>query len=190
MRIGILALQGDFEAHSKMLQRMGISFIFVTHPKHLSGLRGLILPGGESTTLLKFLEEDDFFSALKQFAEAGRCLFGTCAGAILLAKKVIKPSQHSLKLVDVTIERNAYGRQLASHIGVGNYLHKKQNLEMVFIRAPRILQLGPSVNIFATYQDQPVGVIEDRVMLTTFHPELTSNTAIHQLFIEKCEAWQ
>lgn len=186
MKVGILAVQGDFEAHAKTLGRMGIRSIYVTHPKHLSGTKGLILPGGESTTMLKFLAEDNFLEAIHAYAMEDRGLFGTCAGAILLAKKVLNPSQLSLNLIDATLERNAYGRQLSSHIGIGDYFDHKNNLEMVFIRAPRITHMGKNVLVFAQYQNMPVGIIENRIMLTTFHPELTQDTTVHKLFIDKC----
>lgn len=186
MRVGILAVQGDFEAHGNVIKRLGYPFIYVTHPKHLSGIQGLILPGGESTTMLQFLLEDGFLEALQAFAKAKRALFGTCAGAILLAREVINPSQPSLNLLDVTIERNAYGRQLSSHIGLGDYLDKKNHLSMAFIRAPRIKKMGPDVKIFATYRGEPVGVMQDHFLMTTFHPELSEDTTIHQLFIDHC----
>lgn len=186
MRLGVLALQGGFDAHAERLKRLGVPWVFVTHAQQLNDVHGLILPGGESSTMLTLLEAGDFFPALIQFA-AERVLFGTCAGAILLAKKVLNPAQPSLGLINITVERNAYGRQLASHIGRGDYRGGKENFEMVFIRAPRILKLGSEVTVFASYANQPVGVIEKRCMLTTFHPELTADSAIHQLFIEKCE---
>jgi pyridoxal 5'-phosphate synthase pdxT subunit len=187
MRIGVLAIQGDFEAHAKILKSMDVTSIYVTRPEHLSGIQGLILPGGESTTMLKLLMQDGFFDALKKFAMADRFLFGTCAGSILLAKEVLNPSQVSLNLLDATVERNAYGRQLASHIGKGNYFDQVEAMEMIFIRAPKITRVDSRVEIFATYQNEPVGVMNDRCMITTFHPELTNDTTLHQLFLDKIQ---
>jgi pyridoxal 5'-phosphate synthase pdxT subunit len=186
MKVGILAVQGNFEAHACVMRALGVAYHLVNHPKQLSGIQGLILPGGESTTMLKFLLENQFLEAIQEFALAGRCLFGTCAGAILLAKKVLNPEQVSLNLMDIIIERNAYGRQLDSQIVKGDFLGQRANLDMVFIRAPRIVNIGPGVAVFASYQQEPVGVSEQNWLLTTFHPELTASTAIHQLFISKC----
>lgn len=183
MKVGILALQGGYIAHQQVLNQLNVDAIFVRKVQDLRGLSGLILPGGESTTILKFLMENDFLQSIVSFALAGNFLFGTCAGAILLAKEVLSPSQSSLQLVDITIQRNAYGSQLASHIGKGQYVGVDNTIDMVFIRAPRILRVGPQAHIFATYQGEPVGVQEGTCMLTTFHPELTCNTAIHEQFI-------
>jgi 5'-phosphate synthase pdxT subunit len=184
MNIGIFAVQGDFEAHATMLQRLSVPYTFVTKPSQLRSIDGLILPGGESTTMLKFLTEENFLEPIQDFAKTN-CLLGTCAGAILLANKVMNPSQYSLALIDVLIERNAYGRQLASHIVWGDF--GSQKIEMVFIRAPRILEIGPEVEVFATYEGEPVGVSQGNFMLTTFHPELTENPQVHQHFISQCK---
>ncbi|MBA2654298.1 MAG: pyridoxal 5'-phosphate synthase glutaminase subunit PdxT [Gammaproteobacteria bacterium] len=184
LRVGILSVQGDFEAHADVLERLNVASVFVTHPKHLSGIQGLILPGGESTAMLKFLLEEGFIEAIKEFALAGRCLYGTCAGAILLADEVVNPSQQSLHLIDATVERNAFGRQIASRISEGICFDKP--MEMVFIRAPRIVRLGKKATAFAYYEGQPVGVTQDRYMMTTFHPELTQDVSVHELFVELC----
>lgn len=190
MKVGILALQGDYEAHAKVLDKLNIAYTFVRHPKHLATITGLILPGGESTTLLHLLKEDNFLEAIRDFAD-NNYLFGTCAGAILLAKEVTQSAQPSLGLIDVAVERNAYGRQLDSQIVEGSLFLDESNpvsIEMVFIRAPKITRVGSAVQVFATYQDQPVGVHNDRCMLTTFHPELTSSTLIHEYFITRLSA--
>lgn len=184
MKIGILALQGDYEAHGQVLEHLNVEYLYIRKPEHLLSVKGLILPGGESTAMLNFLVENDFFEAIKSFATQGHFLFGTCAGAILLGKEVISPSQSSLGLLDVTIERNAFGRQLSSHIGRGNFLGKENDLDMIFIRAPRLLRVGKDVKVFATYQNQPVGVVQNNLMATTFHPELTQDYRIHQMFID------
>lgn len=181
MRVGILSIQGGFDAHAAMLQRLNTPYSFVTHPKHLSGLQGLIIPGGESSTMLKFLAEDNFLSAIKQFASENRPIFGTCAGAILLAREVLNPQQVSLGLIDITVERNSFGRQLSSHIGWGHFLDRP--MEMVFIRSPRITRVGVDAKILATYQGDTVAVQQDNCLITTFHPELTQDTTLHQLFI-------
>lgn len=185
MKIGILALQGDFQAHANVLQRLNVPFLYVYHPRDLVGLQGLILPGGESPAMLKFLLEDNFLLAIRAFAKEGGFLFGTCAGAILLAEEVINPVQTSLKLVDITIERNAFGRQLASHVGRGDYYDQANYLEMIFIRAPHICRVGEEVLVFAKYQGWPVGVLQNQCMLTTFHPELTKDNTVHQMFIDQ-----
>jgi 5'-phosphate synthase pdxT subunit len=186
MKIGILALQGDFAAHGKMLESLGVPYSLVTEPTQLKDIDGLILPGGESTTMLKFLTEDDFLEKIQEFARKKGHVFGTCAGAILLANEGTDPAQTSLGLVDIAIERNAYGRQLGSHIGVGRLqIEQEQDFNMVFIRAPKITRIGESCRIFATYQGLPVGVLSDRVMLTTFHPELSQDSAVHRFFISQ-----
>jgi 5'-phosphate synthase pdxT subunit len=185
MKIGILAIQGDYEAHGRMLDQLHVEYLYVRRPQHLHGVDGLILPGGESTTMLKFLSENDFLQAIKNFAQTGHYLLGTCAGAILLAKTVINPTQQSLGLVNITIERNAFGRQLASHIGRGHYVFKEDPVEMVFIRAPRICAVGENVTVFASYQNEPVGVESGRCLLATFHPELTQDLSLHEYFIKR-----
>lgn len=186
MRVGVLALQGGYQAHVTVLERLNIPSVLVTHPQHLTGLQGLILPGGESTTMLKLLVEEGLFSAIQEFAKAGRCLFGTCAGAILLANQVLNPYQPSLGLIDVCIERNAYGRQIASRIEWGYFLDQQEPLEMVFIRAPKLTTFSHNTTVFATSCNQPVGVMTNRIMLTTFHPELTVDNRIHSLFLSLC----
>jgi len=183
MRIGVLAVQGDFEAHSKVLDQLGVERRLVKCAADLAGLDGLILPGGESTTQLKFLEEDGLWAALKKFAESGGALFGTCAGAILLAREVRNPAQPSLALADFAIVRNAYGRQLASAVRSGNSKLKDQPLEMVFIRAPIIEQVGPSVEVLAECDGRPVLVRQGRILAATFHPELTADTTVHEAFL-------
>lgn len=187
MQIGILALQGDYEAHGRMLEHLGVEYIYVRKPQHLYAIDGLILPGGESTTMLKFLLQQNFFDSIKIFASIGKPIFGTCAGAILLANEVINPQQSSLALVDVTIERNAYGRQLASYITHANCDLKKEPLEMIFIRAPRIRRVGLHVKVLIQHNDEAVCVQENNCLLATFHPELTNDTTLHEYFILQCE---
>lgn len=192
MKIGILSLQGDFQAHGKVLQELGVHFTYITEPQQLSEVSGLIMPGGESTTMIKLMREENFLTAIQDFVKKGGYTFGTCAGAILLAKEVKHPEQASLGLLDVTVERNAYGRQLGSHIGIGEIdwpqSEMVKNYEMIFIRAPKITRVGKDVTTFATYENSPVGVMSDRCFITTFHPELTQDYSIHQYFIKQITA--
>lgn len=184
MKIGILAVQGDFEAHAARLAELGAETIEVRTVKHLDGCDGLILPGGESTTQLQFLQEEGLFEAVKQFAEECGAIFGTCAGAILLATQVKNPGQASLGLLDMTVLRNAYGRQLASDVFFGPSKLADVPMEMVFIRAPVIDSVGPGVEVLAEYAGKPVLVRKGNVMAGTFHPELTQDTTVHRFFLD------
>jgi len=183
-KIGILAIQGDYEAHARMLERLGVEYTYVRVPGDLVGLNGIILPGGESTTHLKVLTEEGLFDALKQFAKNGGAFFGTCAGAILLARTVHGPPQVSLGLLDISILRNGYGRQLASDVRMGPTKLHKDPLEMVFIRAPIIESVGKGIEVLAEDAGHPVLVQQGRIMASTFHPELTTDTAVHQHFLQ------
>ena len=183
MKIGILAVQGDFEAHAAMLAGMGVESCEVRTPLDLDGCDGLILPGGESTTQLQFLQEEGLFDAIRDFASEDGAIFGTCAGAILLATEVKNPAQDSLGLLDMTVLRNAYGRQIASEVASGPSSLKKQPLEMVFIRGPIIERVGPDVEVLAEYAGKPALVQKDRIMAATFHPELTDDTTVHKRFV-------
>jgi 5'-phosphate synthase pdxT subunit len=185
MRIGILAVQGDFEAHAAMLANLGAEGALVRSPSDLCDLKAIILPGGESTTQLKFLQEEGLFIALQRFAQAGGAFFGTCAGAILLAKEVKNPPQESLALADFVVVRNAYGRQLASEVREGMTRLRSEPLEMVFIRAPVIESAGAGVEVLAESQGRPVLVRQGRVLAATFHPELTGDTLVHQYFLSQ-----
>lgn len=184
MKIGILAIQGDFEAHAKMLERLGVEHSYVRQPGDLAGLKGVILPGGESTTHLKVLTEEGLFDALKQFAANGGAFFGTCAGAILLAREVSGPAQASLGLLDISIRRNAYGRQLASDVHTGSTTLRREPLEMVFIRAPVIESVGEAIEVLAEEAGHAVLVREGRILAATFHPELTDDPAVHEHFLK------
>jgi len=183
-KIGILAIQGDYEAHARMLERLGVEYTYVRVPGDLVGLNGIILPGGESTTHLKVLTEEGLFDALKQFAKDGGAFFGTCAGAILLARTVHGPPQDSLGLIDISILRNGYGRQLASDVRMGPTKLHKDPLEMVFIRAPIIESVGKGIEVLAEDAGHPVLVQQGRIMASTFHPELTTDTAVHEHFLQ------
>lgn len=183
MKIGILAIQGDFEAHAAMLARLGVETVEVRTTKDLEGCDGLILPGGESTTQLQFLQEEGLFDAIKRFADEGGAVFGTCAGAILLATRVENPGQSSLGLLNMTVHRNAYGRQIASDVVSGTSFLKNGPLEMVFIRGPVIESVGNGVEVLAEYAGKPALVQKGRIMAATFHPELTDDTTVHLRFL-------
>lgn len=186
-KIGILAIQGDYEAHAKALDRLGVAHTYVRRPGDLAGLAGLILPGGESTTHLKVMTEESLWNAVRKFAADGGAFFGTCAGAILLAREVRGPAQASLGLLDISIVRNAYGRQLASDVRTGPTKLRKEPLEMVFIRAPIIESAGPGVEILAEDDGHPVLVQQGRILASTFHPELTDDPAVHEHFLKLIE---
>jgi pyridoxal 5'-phosphate synthase pdxT subunit len=186
VRIGVLALQGDFALHARALEKCGVEAVEVRKPEQLDDVEGLIIPGGESTTLLKLMDAWHFVPALEKFHAAGKPMFGTCAGLILLARDVESPRQFSLGLVDVTVERNAYGRQRESFeaSGVARLDGRAVPLEMVFIRAPRIRRAGPGVEILAEHAGEPVMARQDRVLVATFHPELTDDCTVHRYFCD------
>ena len=189
MRVGILALQGDFAAHARALERVGAEHVEVRLPRDLHDCAGLLLPGGESTTLLRLLEPHGLLEAIPAFHRDGGALLGTCAGAILLADEV-RPSQPSFALIDIAVERNAYGRQResfeASAVATPR-LGAEENAEgmpMLFIRAPRIVRVGHNVQVLATWAGDPVLVRGERVLACTGHPELTRSLRVHRLFVE------
>jgi len=182
-RVGVLAIQGNYASHSQALTEAGAEPVEVRKPEELAGLDGLILPGGESTTILKFLEKHRFFEALGDFCQH-HPVFGTCAGAILLAREVRNPAQRSLRVLDVVVERNAYGRQIDSTILTAESALPGEPLEMVFIRAPRIVEIGAGVKVLARRDGNPVLVQQGRIMAATFHPELSRDRRVHRLFVE------
>jgi 5'-phosphate synthase pdxT subunit len=184
MIIGVLALQGDFDAHRRRLEELGAKVVLVKKPEQLDGLDGLVIPGGESGTFLKLLGEEGF-AKLKEFVHA-KPTFGTCAGAILLATEVENPKQAGLGALDIRVRRNAYGRQIDSSIREGRL--GDSPLEMVFIRAPKIERVGSGVEIIATEGADPVAVRQGKIMAATFHPELSEDTRVHQAFLDLCEA--
>lgn len=183
MKIGVLAVQGDFAAHARMLRRLGVEAIEVRRADELEELDGLIMPGGESTTMLKFLAEENLTPTIKKFAASGRPVFGTCAGAILLAREAINPAQPSLDLIDITVERNAFGRQVDSFIDQVETALEGGSMEAVFIRAPRIRRVGRGVEVLAALDGEPVLVRERNVLAATFHPEMTGDDRAHRLFL-------
>jgi len=188
MRIGVLALQGDFAMHARALEKCGhqseIEVVEIRKPEQLEDIDGLIMPGGESTTLLKLMDAWGFVPALEKFHAGGKPIFGTCAGLILAARDVANPAQFSLGLIDVGVERNAYGRQRESFETAGTAVldGRPVPIEMVFIRAPRIRRVGPGVETLARHGDEPVMARQGSVLVATFHPELTDDPTVHEYF--------
>jgi pyridoxal 5'-phosphate synthase pdxT subunit len=184
VKIGILAVQGDFEAHAAMLANMGVESVEVRTPADLADCDGLILPGGESTTQLQFLREEGLDAAIRKFAADDKALFGTCAGAILLASEVKNPQQDSLGILDMTVLRNGYGRQVHSDVVSGPSTLRKEPLEMVFIRGPVIERVAPNVEVLAEYAGKPALVQKGHVLASAFHPELTDDVTVHRHFLD------
>lgn len=180
MIIGVLALQGDFDAHRRRLEELGAQVVLVKKPEELDDIDGLVIPGGESGTFLKLLGEAGF-AKLKEFVRV-KPTFGTCAGAILLAAKVENPEQAGLGALDINVRRNAYGRQIDSSIREGKL--GGSPLEMVFIRAPKISRVGEGVEVLAIEGNDPVAVRQGNAMAATFHPELSDDTRVHQAFLD------
>ena len=181
-KVGVLALQGDFAKHAKSLELVGAEAIEVRSQAGLDQVDALVMPGGESTTMLKLIGYENLWDSLLAFGHA-KPIFGTCAGAILLAKHVMNPNQVSLGLMDLDVERNAYGRQLDSHIAQLDL--EGQPLEAVFIRAPIIRRVGPGAQVLATHRGDPVLVTEGKHMVATFHPELTCDPRVHEIFLRR-----
>lgn len=189
-RVGVLALQGDFAAHAAALARAGAEPVLVRDAGQLADIDGLVIPGGESTTMLKLLHYDNLLEPLQQFARE-KPVFGTCAGAILLARQVSHPEQESLGMLDIDVQRNGYGRQIDSRVAEiepePEFRERSAagKLEAVFIRAPIIRRTGPRTTVLARYRGDPVLVEDGKHLAATFHPELTQDSRIHQLFLEK-----
>lgn len=183
VRVGVLALQGGFAAHREALGRLGVAAVEVRRVRELDDVDGLALPGGESTTLLRLMGGEPWFDSLRAFHDRGGAIFGTCAGAILLAREVVGPAQPSLGLLDARVRRNAYGRQVDSFeaeldvTGVGT-------VPAVFIRAPRFERVGPGIEVLSSWNGEPVLVRQGRILAATFHPELTRDTRLHSTFLE------
>ncbi|MHC4943088.1 MAG: pyridoxal 5'-phosphate synthase glutaminase subunit PdxT, partial [Planctomycetota bacterium] len=183
------ALQGDFSAHGKIFNRLGVSWREVVKPGDFEEIQGLVIPGGESTTFLKLLDEP-LKSQIIALAGRGGAIYGTCAGALLLARKVLNPEQAGLGLLDITIKRNGYGRQAESFVcrrGNGQVEGSDAPEELVFIRAPIIQEVGPEVEVLTRVKGAPVFVKQGRIMATTFHPELTADPTIHSRFLQEME---
>jgi 5'-phosphate synthase pdxT subunit len=191
VRIGVLALQGDFGLHAAALRRAGVEPAEVRKPDALDGVDGLILPGGESTTLLHLMDAWNFGPGIMAFHASGRPLFGTCAGLIVLAREVLSPRQPSLGLIDVTVERNSYGRQRESFEAeapaLPTLVEGDRPLRMVFIRAPRIRRAGPGVEVLARHAGDPVLARQGSILVATFHPELTDDLTVHRYFCRMAE---
>jgi pyridoxal 5'-phosphate synthase pdxT subunit len=183
-RVGVLALQGDFQAHQRALTRAGAEAVEVRSASDLQNIEGLVIPGGESTTMMKLLEEEKLLDLLREFGRE-RPVFGTCAGAILMATDVATPPQASLGLMDIDVERNAYGRQLDSRIARLRAEGMEGDLEAVFIRAPIIRRVGENAKVLASYRGDPVLVEQGRHLAATFHPELTEDSRVHLMFLRK-----
>jgi 5'-phosphate synthase pdxT subunit len=189
-KVGVLALQGDFAAHAAALKRAGAEPVLVREREQFASIDGLVIPGGESTTMLKLLRYDGLMDTLAEFG-GRKPVFGACAGAILLAERVLNPEQESLGLIDIDIERNAYGRQIDSHVSLLDAEPEFERraapgrLEAVFIRAPKIRRVGPGVKVLARHAGDPVLVEQGKRLAATFHPELTADLRIHKLFLEK-----
>ena len=181
--VGVLALQGDFEAHRAAIERAGGRAVELRAAREMARCDGLVIPGGESTTMLKLIEAEGLLGPLRAFGR-DKPVYGTCAGAILLAREVTRPPQASLNLMDISVERNAYGRQIDSRVATVQ-AEDGEEMEAVFIRAPIIRAVGECVRVLARYQGDPVWVEQGRHMVTTFHPELTEESRIHRRFIER-----
>ena len=189
-KVGVLALQGDFAAHGEALLRAGAEPVYVRHAEQLADLDGLVIPGGESTTMLKLLRYDGLMQPLAEFASR-KPVFGTCAGAILMANEVSSPAQESFGLMDIAVERNGYGRQVNSRVTAiepdAEFERRTEPgaLEAVFIRAPIIRRVGAGAKVLARYGGDPVLVEQGNHLAATFHPELTGDARVHRLFLEK-----
>jgi 5'-phosphate synthase pdxT subunit len=187
-RIGVLAIQGDYDAHAQALGEAGAEPVLIRKPEELATIDGLIIPGGESTTFLKFLERDGFLGILQGFVRM-KPTFGTCAGCILLATEVTHPPQQSLGVLNASVERNAYGHQIDSAIQISDTNLPGGPLEMVYIRAPRIVKTGDGVKILAERDGFPVLVEQGHIMAATFHPELSTDRRVHQRFVDLVRDW-
>ncbi len=183
MKIGVLAIQGDYQAHKARLEQLGAEVTLVRKPEQLDAIDAIVIPGGESSTFLNFLAERGFLEKLRNFVRT-KPTFGTCAGAILLATEVENPPQESLHALDIRIRRNAYGRQNESFISQAKTQMGDRPLEMVFIRAPKIVSTGKNVEVLASEGGDPVLVRQGRIMAATFHPELSDDTRVHQEFLK------
>ena len=184
MKIGVLSLQGDYEKHIKILKRLDIQTSKVRYKKDLLDIDGLIIPGGESTTLSNLIEKESLYKPLKEFIST-HPVYGTCAGLILLSKNIENNSKvKSFKALDTTLARNGWGRQINSFSKDISIKIFKNKYKGIFIRAPKISDCGDSVNILSILNDSPIMIQQNKILGTTFHPELTDDTRIHEYFIE------
>jgi 5'-phosphate synthase pdxT subunit len=187
VKVGVLALQGAFREHIVTLEALGVSAVAVRLPHQLDGCAGLVIPGGESTAIGKLMETYGFYDAIAEHHEGGMSLWGTCAGAILIAREVLDavPDQRTLGLMDITVRRNAYGRQLASFEADLDVRGLRDPFRGVFIRAPWIEAVGGKAEVLAEHAGRIVAARQGDLLATTFHPELTGDTAMHRLFVEQ-----
>jgi 5'-phosphate synthase pdxT subunit len=189
-KVGVLSLQGDFAAHGAAVERAGALPVYVRERSQLGEIDGLILPGGESSTMLKLLHYENLFDDVVDYGRR-KPMFGTCAGAILMARDVTNPAQESLGLMDIEVERNAYGRQVDSRVveleAEPEFEQRTSpgKLEAVFIRAPIIRRAGQGIHVLAEYAGDPVLIEQGQYLVATFHPELTKDARVHSLFLEK-----
>ncbi len=184
MKVGVLALQGDFRSHIEILSKLNVKTVEVRLPKDLEDCDGLIIPGGESTTIGKLMQLYSLDSAIFKKYSNGMCIYGTCAGAIILAKEIIGSNQFRLRLIDISIERNAYGRQIESfedEISVDGFA---DSFKAIFIRAPIIREVGKNVSVLAENRGLKVLCKSEKILVSTFHPELTDDSRIHELFLD------
>jgi pyridoxal 5'-phosphate synthase pdxT subunit len=185
MKVGVLALQGAFREHIRMLKSLGVDAVEIRLPDEIDEVDGLIIPGGESTTMRKLMADFRFIDTLKEFAAAGKPVFGTCAGLIVIADRVNGKKQDLLNLIDIDVERNAYGRQVDSReADIPCQSLGEEPFHAVFIRAPQILGTGPGVEELARYQDKIVFARQKNILVATFHPELTGDARIHKFFLQ------
>lgn len=182
--VGVVALQGDYDAHRAMLEELGVENRLLRHAADLESVGALVLPGGESTTLLRLMADEPWFEALSAFHQSGRPILATCAGALLLAQEVVGPSQPSLGFVDATLERNGWGRQVDSFEAVLDVEGLDEPLPVAFIRAPRVRRVGPSAKVLAHHEDEPVLLSQGAVLAATFHSEITGDVGLHRLFLK------
>jgi 5'-phosphate synthase pdxT subunit len=186
--VAVLALQGDFEAHRRRLAQIGLASFEARRPRDLEAASGVVLPGGESTTLWKFFEKEPWEEAFRAFARSGKPILGTCAGAIVLARAVSSPVQKGLGLLDIEVERNAYGRQADSFVGEVEAPSLGGPLPAVFIRAPKIRKVGSGVEVLGKVGEDPVLVRQGSIVAATFHPELTADTRVHEMVFQDVAA--
>jgi len=186
--IGILALQGDYHKHAQKLEGIGASVLFVREPKDLNGISGILLPGGESTTMGKLLVNYNLLDPLKKRIEEGLPVFATCAGTILLAKDIVNSDQPRLGVLDISIKRNAYGRQIESFEAyIPVTIPQTHEVECIFIRAPQIKRIGGSIEVLAEYENLPILIKSGNIIAATFHPELSEDTSIQRYFMDICK---
>lgn len=187
MRVGVLALQGAFREHILVLEALGVSTVAVRLPEQMGGLDGLIIPGGESTAIAKLMRTYGFYEAIRAASDAGMGVWGTCAGAILIAREIgdARADQEPLGLMDIIVQRNAYGRQVDSFEAPLKFAHIGDPFPGVFIRAPRIERIGDGVEVVAKHDGRIVAAREGSMLATTFHPELTGDPRVHRYFVER-----